>query len=80
VTYKQLRAQDGRPIGKDEFVDEEANKHLYAPRDTKTITFQKKENAFGLGYAPGQGLNDTMQGRNGQNAQSGPNLSGGLVL
>ena len=76
MTYKQLRIQDGRPIGKHEIVDEEANKHLYAPRDTKTVIFQKKENAFGLGYAPGQGLYNIVQGRNGQVAGSGPNLSG----
>ena len=76
ITYKQLRAQEGRPIKEDEVVDEEANKHLYAPRDTMTIRFQKKENAFGVGYVPGQGLGDVIQGRNGQTVESGPNLSG----
>lgn len=76
ITYKQLRAQEGRPIEEDEVVDEEANKHLYAPRDTKTIAFHKKENAFGLGYIPGQGLTDILHGRNGQSVESGPALSG----
>ena len=78
ITYRQLRGQEGRPIEEDEVVDEEANKHLYAPRDTKTITFHKKENAFGLGYVPGQGLSDVVQGRSGQPVESSPNLSGEL--
>jgi G patch domain-containing protein 1 len=76
ITYKQLRLQEGGPVEKDEVVDEEADKHLYAPRDTKAITFHKKENAFGLGYVPGQGLTDIVQGRNGQGIEAGPNLSG----
>lgn len=78
ITYKQLRAQEGRAIEQDEIVDEEANKHLYAPRDTKTITFHKKEDSFGLGYVPGQGLTNIVQGQNGKPAQSGPTLSGEL--
>ncbi|KAF8579945.1 DUF1604-domain-containing protein [Ramaria rubella] len=80
ITYRQLRAQEGRPVGKNEVVDEEADKHLYAPRDTQTIVFEKKENSFGLGYSPGQGLIGSVQGKSGQTVESGPNLSAGFGL
>ncbi|KAF8517942.1 hypothetical protein BU17DRAFT_49261 [Hysterangium stoloniferum] len=78
ITYEQLRARDGQPVAADEIVDEEAKKHLYAPRDTKPIAYYKKENAFGLGYVPGGGLNDMVGSRNDQVGESGPNLSGML--
>lgn len=75
ITYKQLLEQEGDSIGLDRAVDEEAAKHLYAPRDTKLILYFRKENAFGLGYVPGQGLQDIVD-RQGAISDSGPLISG----
>lgn len=81
ITYQQLRAQEGNPIQPGEQIDEENLKHLYAPRDTKLVIYNKKENAFGLGYAAGEGLTDLVRGSNGGvEAESGPNISAGFGL
>lgn len=81
ITYQQLRAQEGNPIQPDEQIDEENLKHLYAPRDTKLVVYNKKENAFGLGYAAGDGLTNLVRGSNGGvEAESGPNISAGFGL
>ncbi|KIJ55479.1 hypothetical protein M422DRAFT_240099 [Sphaerobolus stellatus SS14] len=78
ITYQQLRAQEGNPIPPHEILDEEATKHLYAPRDTKPIIYVKKENAFGLGYVPGQGLNEIIN--KGREEDGGPRISSGFGL
>jgi len=75
ITYQQLRALEGNHIRPGEMVDEESTKHLYAPRDTKPVLYLKKENAFGLGYVPGQGLDEIVNRGAGAN-NSGPILSG----
>lgn len=76
ITYKQLRAQEGRPIAPGEALDDQATKHLYAPRDTKPILYLKKDNAHGLGYVPGEGLFELNGAKAGQGAETGPNISG----
>lgn len=87
ITYQQLRAQEGNPIQPNEQMNEEETKHLYAPRDNKLILFVKKDDAFGLGYVPGDGL--TSLANRGSNshgsaaqmgAESGPNISAGFGL
>jgi G patch domain-containing protein 1 len=54
---------------------EEASKHTYAPRDTPVLVVNRKDNAHGLGYQPGMGLNDRL-GVRGTDQPKGPNLSG----
>jgi len=34
--------------------------NIYAPRDTPTLVVERKDNAHGLGYRPGMGLNDNL--------------------
>ncbi|GJJ11187.1 hypothetical protein Clacol_005419 [Clathrus columnatus] len=89
ITYQQLRAQEGNPIQPNEPIDEEATKHLYAPRDTRVAFIPKKDNSFGLGYAPGDGLTNLVHGGAGSgargsgagiNVESGPNISAGFGL
>lgn len=86
VTWRQRKLQDARassaPSAQDlssedvrDDGDPEANKHLYAPRDTKLLVFQRKDNSHGLGYVPGVGLNEIMDSTNDKRT-SGPNLSG----
>ncbi|KAG7445117.1 DUF1604-domain-containing protein [Guyanagaster necrorhizus] len=59
--------------------EEEASKHMYAPRDTPVIRFDRKDNFHGLGYRPGMSLNESL-GVNGGKSSSGPNLSAGFGL
>lgn len=59
VTYAQLRAQDGTIAPAElDAEDDEASKHLYAPRDTLLPSFARRTNAHGLGYAAGAKLNE----------------------
>lgn len=82
ITYKQLILQDqqssSRPFEPPKDVDEDdpANKHLYAPRDTKVLLFQRKDNSFGLGYNPGLNLQQSVDGRTTSVSDNGPNISG----
>ncbi|KAF8316649.1 hypothetical protein DL93DRAFT_2056211 [Clavulina sp. PMI_390] len=83
VTYDQLRRQDLQssdlPMSsktEEMEVDEEAKKHTFAPRDTKTILFRAKDNQFGLGYVPGTTLADAVS----KAQSSGPNISAGFGL
>ncbi len=82
ITYEQLRKQDlasstlpasSVPGFNDD--DEEAKKHLYAPRDTKLAILQSKKNSFGLGYVPGAGLSEIVDG---DTRQAGSRISGML--
>jgi G patch domain-containing protein 1 len=41
--------------------DEEAKKHTFAPIDRTVLTFDNKENQWGLGYVPGQSLTERLQ-------------------
>ncbi|KZT43136.1 hypothetical protein SISSUDRAFT_1112218 [Sistotremastrum suecicum HHB10207 ss-3] len=86
ITYKQLILQDqqssSRPFEPPTDVDEDdpANKHLYAPRDTKVLLFQRKDNSFGLGYNPGLNLQQSVDGRTTSVSDNGPNISAGFGL
>jgi G patch domain-containing protein 1 len=54
--------------------DDEAAKHLYAPRDTKVLVFKARDNSHGLGYTPGMGLSEIVDGS--AKESSGPVISG----
>ncbi|KAF8324347.1 uncharacterized protein EI90DRAFT_3146926 [Cantharellus anzutake] len=82
VTYEQLRKQDlasstllTSSVLEHNEEDEEARKHLYAPRDTKLTNLQPKGNLFGIGYLPGTSLSD-MVGAAAESNQSRPRISG----
>ncbi|KAK0489296.1 hypothetical protein IW261DRAFT_1444153 [Armillaria novae-zelandiae] len=88
VSLKQRKLQDlqaftGQASSSDDIKvaddDEEASKHMYAPRDTSVIRFDRKDNFHGLGYRPGMSLNESL-GVNGGKSSSGPNLSAGFGL
>ncbi|KAF9466188.1 hypothetical protein BDZ94DRAFT_1252313 [Collybia nuda] len=59
--------------------DEEGSKHTYAPRDTRILLVDRKDNAHGLGYHPGMGLNESL-GVKGSNGPVGPKLAAGFGL
>lgn len=48
----------------DDQEDEEATKHTFAPLDRTVLTFENKENQWGLGYVPGQTLGGRFQDQN----------------
>ena len=76
LTYKQRKAQD-RELGiisEDLEDDEEANKHTYAPRDSRIFTVEKKDNFHGLGYKPGMTLKESLGAQ--AAAESGPRIAG----
>jgi G patch domain-containing protein 1 len=54
---------------------EEAKKHTYAPRDTPILLVDRKDNAHGLGYRAGMGLNDSLGVSKGTEGLKGPKLS-----
>jgi G patch domain-containing protein 1 len=41
--------------------DEEAKKHTFAPLDRTVLTFENKDNQWGLGYMPGQSLTGRLE-------------------
>lgn len=70
VTLRKLRIQEGK-LGRirlgleegdagadaeDESMEGEAGKHTFAPRDTRLLVFQPKEEREGLGYEKGRGM------------------------
>lgn len=69
----------GSRIGADDIKisedDEEASKHMYAPRDTSVLIVDRKDNSHGLGYRPGMSLNETL-GVKARGDASGPKLAG----
>lgn len=88
VTWKQRKLQDlqasvGSRIGADDIKisedDEEASKHMYAPRDTSVLIVDRKDNSHGLGYRPGMSLNETL-GVKARGDASGPKLAAGFGL
>jgi G patch domain-containing protein 1 len=62
VTDKQRKRQDLELgiITDDQPDDEEASKHMYAPRDTGVVVVERRDGTHGLGYRPGLGLNETL--------------------
>lgn len=62
VTLRKLRIQEGKlgrqrvglDVGDDD--TDEASKHTYAPRDTKLLVYESKDDKHGLGFAKGQGM------------------------
>jgi G patch domain-containing protein 1 len=84
ITYRQLQQQNAQRNAQmgwsvtelpKEDGDEEAKKHMYPPRDTPLIAYQKKENSFGIGYVPGARLPGSDAQQTLKQA-SGPKLSG----
>lgn len=81
ISYKQLKLQDnqlrslsGRPVQlPGQVEDDEAKKHMYPPRDTPLILYQRKDNSFGLGYTPGARLEASPKA---DTIGRGPRLSG----
>ncbi|KAJ7105123.1 hypothetical protein C8R43DRAFT_1092179 [Mycena crocata] len=90
VTLRQRQLQDkqaslGRRVfgasGMDVDIPDdhdEANKHMYAPRDTPLLVVERKENSHGLGYHPGMSLNESVGGRAGVPTE--PKLASGFGL
>ena len=60
-----------------EIDDEEAKKHKYPRRDTPLVIVPRKDNAHGLGYSPGLGLNASLGVKDG-GPSKGPRLAGTL--
>ncbi|KAG2357773.1 hypothetical protein BDR07DRAFT_1473341 [Suillus spraguei] len=82
ITWRQREMAFGRdPDMPSEDIDEEAKKHLYAPRDTPLIIVERKDNVHGLGYDPGLGLHASLGVAPESSKQSsGPRLAGGFGL
>ncbi|KAG1897082.1 uncharacterized protein F5891DRAFT_1050235 [Suillus fuscotomentosus] len=82
ITWRQREIAFGRnPDVPSDDIDEEAKKHLYAPRDTPLIIVERKENFHGLGYDPGLGLHASLGVAPEASKQSnGPRLAGGFGL
>lgn len=60
---KQQMKEMGMDIDEEDMEDdEEAKKHTFAPLDRTVITFENKENQWGLGYVPGSTLEGRLQG------------------
>ena len=56
--------------------DEEASKHTYSRRDTKILLIERKDNAHGLGYDPGMGLNQSLGVKENEGHSKDPRISG----
>ena len=60
MTLRKLRLQEGKlgkqNAGDEELDDAEAGKHTFAPRDTRLLVYQAKEDREGLGYEKGRGM------------------------
>jgi G patch domain-containing protein 1 len=62
VTLRKLRIQEGKlgrvRAGLETDVDDsaEASKHMYAPRDTRLLVYDAKDDKEGLGYQKGRGM------------------------
>jgi G patch domain-containing protein 1 len=87
LTLRQRKLQDmqalsGSRITEDVITvpedDEEASKYTYAPRDTRILLVDRKDNTHGLGYHPGMGLNESL-GVKGSNGVMGPKLAGAYI-
>ncbi|KAG8959751.1 hypothetical protein FRC03_007527 [Tulasnella sp. 419] len=85
VTYAKLKLQDrqssslpadSKPLPDD--ADEEASRHLFAPRDIKVIQYRPKDNSHGLGYTSGPSLRNPLDSR--KQGMQGPNISAGFGL
>ncbi|KAG0694131.1 hypothetical protein DFH29DRAFT_961354 [Suillus ampliporus] len=82
ITWRQREMAFGRdPDAPSEDVDEEAKKHMYAPRDTPLIIVERKDNFHGMGYDPGLGLHASL-GVTAETSKQpgGPRLAGGFGL
>ena len=65
ISYARRREQM-RELGLSEELsdaedDEEARKHTFAPIDRTVITFEHKDNQWGLGYVPGKTLDQRLE-------------------
>jgi G patch domain-containing protein 1 len=61
ITWRQREMAFGRdPDVPSDIVDEEAKRHMFAPRDTPLIIIERKDNFHGLGYDPGLGLHASL--------------------
>ncbi|KAG1747898.1 uncharacterized protein EDB91DRAFT_1115387 [Suillus paluster] len=82
ITWRQREIAFGRdPDAPSDEVDEEAKKHMYAPRDTPLIIIERKGNFHGMGYDPGLGLHAGLGVTPETSKQpTGPRLAGGFGL
>jgi G patch domain-containing protein 1 len=78
ITWRQREMAFGRdPDAPSDDIDEEAKKHVYAPRDTPLIIVERKDNFHGLGYDPGLGLHASLGvAPDASKQSSGPRLAG----
>lgn len=63
------KARLGIPTDDEEDVvmgDEEGKKHTFAPRDTKLLVYEGKEDREGLGYVKGRGMGRLPPSRPGE--------------
>lgn len=59
---QQMKEMGMEADDEEEEDDEEAKKHTFAPLDRTILTFEQKENQWGLGYVPGQPLGGRFEG------------------
>ncbi|KAJ9126346.1 hypothetical protein QFC24_002080 [Naganishia onofrii] len=74
---KILGRRTGRQAG-DIAVDDEEEKHLFAPRDSKLMVFEQKAGKEGLGFVKGQGMRSIADRGSAQTEK--PNVSAGFGL
>ncbi|KAK9894119.1 hypothetical protein P389DRAFT_103559 [Cystobasidium minutum MCA 4210] len=73
VSYARRKEQMrelGMPVDEEDEEDEEAAKHTFAPLDRTVLTFEQKDNQWGIGYVPGQGITSRLQDQS--SSQAGP--------
>ncbi|KAH7909692.1 hypothetical protein BJ138DRAFT_195776 [Hygrophoropsis aurantiaca] len=81
ITWRQREIQFGRNPDVDSTeADEEAKRHMYAPRDTPLLIVGRKDDSHGLGYNSGLGLHATLGSQGPNNDTKGPKLAGGFGL
>ncbi|KAJ9118205.1 hypothetical protein QFC22_004111 [Naganishia vaughanmartiniae] len=85
VSARKRKIQEAKILGRrtgpkagDVVVDEEEQKHLFAPRDSKLMVFEQKAGKEGLGFVKGQGMRPIADRSSAQADK--PNLSAGFGL
>lgn len=81
VSARKRKIQEAKILGRrtrqeavDGVIDEEEEKHLFAPRDSKLMVFEQKEGKEGLGFVKSQGMRSIADRSSAQTEK--PNLSG----
>ncbi|KAJ9099847.1 hypothetical protein QFC21_003849 [Naganishia friedmannii] len=85
VSARKRKIQEAKILGRrtgrrvaDVAVDEEEEKHLFAPRDAKLMVFEQKGGKEGLGFVKGQGMRSIADRNSAQTEK--PSLSAGFGL